>query len=1420
MARGRPLPRMRSMAWLAGATALAGAALTAPATPSAASPNDDRTERVIVELAGAPAAEALPPAARAGRVDAAGAQAVARRRDALRAAQRNLVSAARSRGLKVTERRAFTLLFNGVAVQVAQRDRAALAGLPGVAAVHPDGTMRGSDESSNPLIGAPEVWKRTDPTGRRVRGDGVTVAVVDTGVDYRHPDLGGGFGPGHKVVAGQNLVTGGGDPMDDHGHGTHVAGIIAGDGGVQGVAPKARLTAYKVLNERGEGYESDILAGIEAAADPASPYRADVINMSLGGDGDGTDPLGRAATRASQTGTVVIAAAGNSGPGAQTVGTPAAADGVIAVGASTSGVRVPRVRLVKPTAKGVQAFRFQMSANPPARPVTTRLVDGGQGEPAELDKLGPLTGKIVLVDFPQGPAQYVRLARDLERRGALATLMGINNSGPQVAGDRFAADSGDNGRFDKLVVLQMDQFETQMLRALLGKGAVQLRLEGKDSTDELASFSSRGPSARYGAKPDLVAPGVDIRSTVPDNGQWRLSGTSMASPHVAGAAALLRQLHPKRPASVVGGMLVGGAKRLPGLTPAEQGAGRLDIPAAAGTDLVASPPSFSLGLADLTGRNVRGSGSVRLTNTGAKAVRARLRATGQGVQVSPAQVALQAGRSTDIKLTLTARTPADDRDLAGWIEVDADRDVRIPYLLAVRHLQMYASPDPSDGTSEAFVNAPGALETPPVLTVTGPDGKSREVTARLDHGTWWRAPLRGERPGTYKVTGTARTSDALSRVAVTGRTTFEVSPVDARGARWEPIGPNAQSGALATSPAAPGQLAMTMYGDSGVWLTGDHGQNWRQIRRLPVSPAAGGQPKIVVDPRDGRRMWSAVNSGSLLMGQVDPTYQGRILATTDSGRTWTTANFPDVAVNDLAIDATGSTLVALTPDALYVSRDRGATWHPRALPWTGARAGRLRDQLVPTVAIMGEDLFVPAKDGVWVIRGITGPDPAPAKRLFDQPDMLQIHGDTAMLVASARSGAIFGSKDRGATWKKLFTLPGKDCGAQALKIVDGDVYVGSCYSEYVGRDHGSSWSTWKEPIRGAVEGDFASWPVRPGSKDRAVLLSSGGAGLYATTDKGAKYTRVGVQGATVYDLAVGRGTDGRDALLAATPFETFRTGLPTGPVSAPTRDWGNAKEAWIGTTIRQIAASPRDPRVLWKTNQNGNISAINVLRSADGGATWKQVGSTDEVPFDLLVHPADPKRVYIPYWSLSGRGLFATTDEGRTWRKLQHEQGFTTVAGDPRNADRLWLGGSQGLWRSDDGGQSVKKVSDEPVTKVFTDPGTPGRVVAAGKRILLSQDGGRTFRAASTGDLPMRITDLVTRPGRPQELYAAAGAYREAGLSKGGRGVLRSTDGGKTWANVSGDLQNPAVTSLTVSPDGRWLYAGTENGGAHRLRLS
>lgn len=160
---------------------------------------------------------------------------------------------------------------------------------------------------------------------REPSGTGVKVAVIDTGMDYTHPDLAGRYAGGYDFVNSDS------DPFDDHGHGTHVSGIIAGadnDIGVVGVAPNAQIVALKVLDSVGSGYYSDIIAGIDYCVTHGIP----IANMSLGGT-YGSSQLEEACNRAAQSGVLLVAASGNNNAA---VLYPAKYDSVLAVGATTT----------------------------------------------------------------------------------------------------------------------------------------------------------------------------------------------------------------------------------------------------------------------------------------------------------------------------------------------------------------------------------------------------------------------------------------------------------------------------------------------------------------------------------------------------------------------------------------------------------------------------------------------------------------------------------------------------------------------------------------------------------------------------------------------------------------------------------------------------------------------------------------------------------------------------------------------------------------------------------------------------------------------------------------------------------------------------------------------------------------------------
>ncbi|MGW4791524.1 S8 family peptidase [Nonomuraea sp. NPDC004297] len=194
---------------------------------------------------------------------------------------------------------------------------------PGMERIWLDAKSQVTLDRSVPQVGAPDAWQAG------FTGEGVKVAVLDTGIDDKHPDLAG------RVDAAQNFSDSA-DTVDRHGHGTHVASTIAGQGlaatpARKGVAPGARLLVGKVLNDRGSGYDSDVIAGMEWAAQQG----AKVVNMSLGhDDSEGLDPVEQAVNRLTEErGLLFVISAGNNGPKERSLGSPGSADAALTVGA-------------------------------------------------------------------------------------------------------------------------------------------------------------------------------------------------------------------------------------------------------------------------------------------------------------------------------------------------------------------------------------------------------------------------------------------------------------------------------------------------------------------------------------------------------------------------------------------------------------------------------------------------------------------------------------------------------------------------------------------------------------------------------------------------------------------------------------------------------------------------------------------------------------------------------------------------------------------------------------------------------------------------------------------------------------------------------------------------------------------------------
>jgi len=1396
-----PVPRRVLRKAVALATPLtlvlaAGPAVAAPPPPTPAAP---ATTRVIVQLAGGPVLSAGTPARQ---------QATA-----VRAAQATFRQSVATAGIHATVTREFSQLLNAVAVTTDEAGVARLRTLPGVTAVYPDQQLHSSSDSALSQIKAPQVWQTKDRKGTAVTGAGQTIAIVDTGIDYTHPDLGGGLGRGHKVAAGYDFVNNDADPMDDNGHGTHVAGIAAGRSaaanGRTGVAPAATLTAYKVLNADGRGYESAVIAGLEAAVDVDNPYRADVVNLSLSGDPSPDDPLEQASANAVHDGVVVVAAAGNEGPGESTVSSPAEAPDVLAVGASITGVDVPSVTVTAPVRRTLDVERLGLSANPPAGGEDLEVVDALNGSPSDYDTIDA-TGKAVLVAYNSDVIGDILATA--QQHGAKAVLLRTPNYYKGGAGHllvpEFATGRSDDPGKAPMVTTVINGTDGSDLTQWLTQGPVRIHIGGTDATDQLASFSAHGPAyGSYAIKPDLVAPGVEIRSTWPGGQYAEDTGTSMAAPHVAGAAALIRQAHPDWTAEQVTAALTGGADPLSGYDATSQGSGRLDV---AGSDQLAILPSkrsVSLGVADLGGQSLRATTTVTLTNVSSTTKTLHLDAKPAGgtpakVSVSPSVARLRPGQKVTVHLTVTGARPAGGTDLSGWLRaaVSGSPTLTVPWLLAVRQLELHANPDPTVAGATVYIHSEPGLAAAPRVTVT-PPGSHHPITgtATFDHNGWWKYTVPAGPAGAYRVSAVARTP---SGARLDGQTSYEeLGTAHGSGTNgWQVVGPTSQGAEQIGYTSQPGRMfAMPNNAPRpGLFRTDDSGATWRELRNLPVG--GGVEMGMATDPTQPGTVYLAVQGGP------DPTYQGLILVSHDAGETWTTLPFPDVNPRGLSIDPTGRILTVTAFDnSIYVSIDRGQTWTNYRSP----------GEDLQRVSLIGHDLYFGDGRDLYVIRNVDS-SPEPLQELFTSPDedqfVEEVAGDENLLVARTPR-KLFVSRDQGASWQSSLDAPETES-LTSLQLVDGDVYAATENQIFVDRAEGTQWTTMPAPVRSDV---FRISTPRTGSK--RLVVSALGSGLYVTDNDGADYRRVGLTGADVHALAVGSDAAGKTTLVAGTTFSTFTTTLPVERDPSPAdRDWGlNGSDILLGNRITALASDPSDPHRMFRavTKAQGRPT---IEESTDGGTTWKVELNvlTDARVYQIVVDPANRDYIYAAVKDLLSPGVLVSRDGGKTWRKNNLSVLFTAIAADPRNPDQLWLGGPGGLYHSDDQGQSVRRLSATPVSALALDPHNADHLVIGGNGLYDSRDGGRTVKAAATSGFRLNITALTF--GADGQLFAADGDSPDsAGLPVGGRGVLNSRDGGRSWHNISDGLPNLDVASLVTAPDGLWLYAGTVGGGVYRI---
>jgi subtilisin family serine protease len=547
--------------------------------------------------------------------------------------QQVLATAARTLGRAVSARHHYTSALNGMALELTPAEAAALERLPGVRRVEPNRKLRILSDAGPAWIGAPGVWNGTATGGLPgTQGEGIVIGVIDTGINMDHPsfaDIGGdGYdhtnprGAGNfvgwcdpanpdfdpalvcndKLIGVWSYPESGGDPEDDDGHGSHTASIAAGNHTVfdfaaqtiqaSGVAPHAHIIAYDVCLDLANCPTAVILA----AMDQAVADGVDVVSMAIGGpalDDPWNDVFGTATLGVRDAGIFVASAAGSS-MSFWAIFTPASAPWVTAVGATTHS---------REFSGAIASMSGGAAAPPPDLP--GRSLTGGYGPVSivRAESFGDawcsvpfaadtFSGQIVVCRHSFGPA--VAKGENVLAAGAGGLVLTQYLSSTETLTEAHvlpAVHLGFNEGNQLLTWLNSGGGHTGSILA----GAAT---SNPSRADILASFSPRGPGVTipHVVKPDLVAPGVDILAATKDpDDSVLMNGTSMASSHVAGAAALLSALHPEwTPGEVQSALMTTAAtaavKLQDGVSPAnsalDRGSGRIDVAAAARAGLV------------------------------------------------------------------------------------------------------------------------------------------------------------------------------------------------------------------------------------------------------------------------------------------------------------------------------------------------------------------------------------------------------------------------------------------------------------------------------------------------------------------------------------------------------------------------------------------------------------------------------------------------------------------------------------------------------------------------------------------------------------------------------------------------------------------------------------------------------------------
>ena len=436
-----------------------------------------------------------------------------------------------------------------------------------------------------------------------ITGSGVTIAIIDTGIDYNHPDLGGGFGDGKTVIGGYDFIDNDSDPMDELGHGTHIAGIITK------IAPGSKLLAYRVVDYNGLVKSSDVIRAMDLAVSDG----ADIINLSLGSMAESNE-LRKSIKEITRSGIIVVTAVGNSGPIFGSIGDPAKYEDVISVGSQytedvNSTLAIISIDIIEEEIIGLP----MIDSVPLTNDLNAELIFVNYARDKDLDGVD-LSGKIAVAkrrgEEPNEVVYFSQKESNVAKKGAAGLV--IINTMPGIIKGRLLHPGMAIDYKPSIPTMIITQEDGEKILDSLNKSSVPITLSFRNTnlTNFVSLFSSRGPVSSFYSKPDLVSFGENVNSTWINNSYRFQNGTSFSAPQVTATAALLLELHGELSKNQLLGIVGPSASPLTNsyniyLPSTLQGSGSLNINNALQSPLSIHESQLSFNLANQQSSNVQ-----------------------------------------------------------------------------------------------------------------------------------------------------------------------------------------------------------------------------------------------------------------------------------------------------------------------------------------------------------------------------------------------------------------------------------------------------------------------------------------------------------------------------------------------------------------------------------------------------------------------------------------------------------------------------------------------------------------------------------------------------------------------------------------------------------------------------------------------